>query len=77
MPVSSVVVQCLEGTADSVAVRISAFTGVEIQGVLPDGQIVAIIEADDIQNEVDLVSKLHDVIDVVTVRLAYHNFEDM
>lgn len=77
MPVSGIVVRCLEGCADAVSARITALDGVEVHGVLPDGQIVAVIEADTVQEEVDLVSRLHDVTDVITVRLAYHNFEDI
>jgi nitrate reductase NapD len=77
MPVSSVIVTCLQGRADAVAAEIAAITGVEVHGVLPDGQIVAVIEADTIQGEVDIVSNLHEVTDVVTVRMAYHNFEDV
>ena len=77
MPVSGIVVRCLEGCSDVVAERIAEFEGVEVHGVLPDGQIVAVVEADSIQAEVDTVSQLHDVKDVITVRLAYHNFEDI
>lgn len=77
MPVSGIIVRCFNGCADAVAGRIAAFEGVEIHGVLTDGQIVAVIEADTVQEEVDLVSQLHEVEDVVTVQLAYHNFEDV
>ena len=77
MPISGVVVRCMEGSAEMVVSRIGLFKGVEVQGVLPDGQIVAVIEADTVQKEVDIVSQLHDVEDVITVRLAYHNFEDI
>ncbi len=77
MPVSSVVVSCVQGQAEGVAAEIAAIEGVEVHGVLPDGQIVAVIEADTIQGEVDIVSHLHGVTDVVTVRMAYHNFEDV
>lgn len=77
MPVSGIVVRCLDGCADAVAARIAAFDGVEVHGVSPDGKIVAVVEADTVQGEVDLVSQLHDVADVVTVQLAYHNFEDI
>jgi periplasmic nitrate reductase NapD len=77
MPVSGVVVRCLDGSADVVAARIAAFEGVEVHGVLPDGQIVAVVEAETVQGEVDLVSQLHEVEDVITVQLAYHNFEDI
>lgn len=77
MPVSGIVVSCIEGSAEAVAGRIAAFEGVDVHGVLPDGQIVAVVEADTVQGEVDTVSQLHDVKDVITVRLAYHNFEDI
>lgn len=77
MPVSGIVIRCLDGCSEAVSERVSAFDGVEVHGVLPDGQIVAVVEADTVQEEVDTVSKLHEVEDVVTVRLAYHNFEDV
>ncbi len=77
MPVSSVVITCVQGQAESVAARIVALDGVEVHGVLPDGQVVAVIETDTVQAEVDVVSALHQVEDVVTVRMAYHNFEDV
>ena len=77
MPVSGIVVRCLDGSAAAVADRIAAFEGVEVHGILPDGQIVAVVEADTVQGEVDLVSQMHDVEDVITVQLAYHNFEDV
>jgi nitrate reductase NapD len=77
MPVSSVIVTCVQGRAESVAAEIAVIAGVEVHGVLSDGQIVAVIEADTIQGEVDIVSNLHEVTDVVTVRMAYHNFEDV
>lgn len=77
MPVSGIVVRCLDGCSDAVASRIAALEGVEVHGVLPDGQIVAVVEADTVQGEVDLVSRLHEDEAVVTVQLAYHNFEDI
>ena len=77
MPVSSVVVSCVEGRAEAVAVDFAAIAGVEVHGVLPDSRIVAVIEADSVQGEVDIVAHLHDVADVVAVRMAYHNFEDV
>lgn len=77
MPVSGIVITCVAGCADAVAARIAAVEGVEIHGVLPDGQIVAVVEADTVEAEVQLVSQLHEVEDVATVRLTYHNFEDI
>ena len=77
MPVSGIVVRCLDGCADAVAGRMVSFEGVEVHGILPDGQVIAVVEADTVQGEVDIVSQLHDVADVITVQLAYHNFEDV
>jgi nitrate reductase NapD len=77
MPVSGVVVRCIDSRAEAVAESISGIPGVEVHGVLPDGQIVAVIEADSVQGEVDLVSQLQECADVITVQLAYHNFEDV
>lgn len=77
MPVSGVVISCQSNCADLVSRRIMDFSEVEVQAVLPDGQIVAVIEADTVDAEVSLVSQLHEIQDVVAVRLAYHNFEDL
>jgi periplasmic nitrate reductase NapD len=77
MPVSGVVLTCAKGGTDAVVTRIFALEGVEVHGVLADGQIVAVLEADTVQAEVDLVSGLHDIEGVLAVRLAYHNFEDV
>jgi len=77
MPVSGIIITCVAGCADAVQARLAAVEGVEIHGVLPDGQIVAVVEADTVDAEVDLVSRLHDVDGVITVQLAYHNFEDV
>ncbi|MDD2856211.1 MAG: chaperone NapD [Desulfuromonadaceae bacterium] len=77
MPVSGVVLRCLEGCADSASAEISLISGVEVHGVLPEGQIIAVIEADTVQQEVNLVSEFHDVNNDITARLAYYNFEDV
>ena len=77
MPVSGIVLSCLTGRADAVALRIAALDGVEVHGVLPDGRIVAVVEAETIDGEVSLVSGLHDIEGVLSVNLAYHNFEDI
>lgn len=77
MPVSGIVIRCKNGCADTVADSIASFGGVEVHGVLPDDQIVAVVEAGTVQEEVDLVSELQEFENVITVQLAYHNFEDI
>jgi nitrate reductase NapD len=77
MPVSGIVLTCGSGTADDVATRIGTMDGVEVQGVVPGDRVVAVLEADSVDGEVSLFSRLHEVDGVQTVRLAYHNFEDI
>jgi nitrate reductase NapD len=76
MPVSGVVVSCRQDTVDQIAGELSVMDGVEVHGILPDGQIVAVVEAETVNDEVAIVSRLHEVNGVVAVRMAYHNFED-
>jgi nitrate reductase NapD len=77
MPISGIVLTCLDGCSGDVASRIADFDGVEVHGILPDGQVVAVVEAETVEGEVKLVADLHEVEGVLAVRLAYHNFEDV
>ncbi|MHB8123441.1 MAG: chaperone NapD [Desulfuromonadaceae bacterium] len=77
MPISGIVISCRGDRVEAVSTRIAAFDGVEVHGVLPEGRIVAVVEADTVQGEVDLVSELQEIDDVISVQLAYHNFEDI
>jgi nitrate reductase NapD len=76
MPVSGIIVSCHQNAIELVAEVLSALDGVDVCGKLSDGQIVAVVEAETVNDEVDIVSRLHDINGVVTVRMAYHNFED-
>jgi nitrate reductase NapD len=76
MPISGIVVSCRPEEAGGVAEKLAANQGVEVHGVLADGKIVAVIEADTIDAEVALVNGLQQVEGVISVQLAYHNFED-
>ena len=77
MPISGIVISCRGDRAEAVSARIASFDGVEVHGVLPEGRIVAVVEANTVQGEVDLVSELQEIDDVISVQLAYHNFEDI
>lgn len=77
MPISGIVVACAQDQAETVASQISALAGLEVHGVLPDGKIVAVIDTDTVDAEVELVARLHEIAGVATVNLAYHNFEDI
>ncbi|WP_136515148.1 chaperone NapD [Geomonas edaphica] len=76
MPISGIVVSCRPEEASGVAEKLAGNQGIEVHGVLADGKIVAVIEADTIDAEVDLVKGLQQMEGVISVQLAYHNFED-
>ena len=77
MPVSGVVITCRPGLAGKVSELVAAEGGVEVHGCPDEATIIAVIEADTVQGEVDTVKRLSDIDAVQTVRLAYHNFEDV
>lgn len=77
MPVSGVVICCANDKLQLLNDAISAMDGIEVHGIVPDGKIVAVIEADSVNAEVELVSRLHELDGVTSVRMAYHNFEDV
>ena len=77
MPVSGVVITCKPGLAVKVSDLVVTESGVEVHGVPDDTTIIAVIESDTVQGEVDTVKRLSDIDGVQTVRLAYHNFEDL
>ncbi len=77
MPVSGVVITCRPGLSEKLTPLVAAESGVEVHGA-PDGStIIAVIQSDTVQGEVDTVKRLSDMEGVQTVRLAYHNFEDL
>ncbi len=77
MPISGVVVSCRPGTEGRVAEQAALLPGVEVHASLPDGQVIAVIEAASVQAEVDLASQLEQLDGVISVQVAYHNFEDL
>ena len=76
MPISGVVLKCAPGTETSVAERARLFPGVEVHAVLPDGQVVVVIEAGTVKQEAERAMQLHETEGVISVQVAYHNFED-
>ena len=77
MPISGVVITCLPGSSEALTPLIDAENGVQVHGT-PDGNtIIAVIESETVQGVVDMVKRLSDMEGVQTVRLAYHNFEDL
>ena len=77
MPVSGIVLSCVAARVDDIALQLATVNGVEVHGVLPDGRIVAVIEADTVDDEVAMVTRLQEIEDVISVQMAYHNFDDL
>lgn len=77
MPVSGAVITCHPPLAPTLAKTLARPDAVEIHGVLPDGRLIAVIMADSVDGEVEIVSALLQNEGVIDVRLAYHNFADL
>lgn len=77
MPISGVIIKCQTGRADELAASLHRPGSVEIHEVVDSSTLVAVIEASTVSGEVDLTKELMDVDGVMTVQLAYHNFEEM
>lgn len=77
MPISGVVVKCRPGHEGAVAEQLRPLPGLEVHGVLPDGQVVAVIEAETVQQEAELAVQLQGLEGVLNVQIAYHHFEDV
>ncbi|NJD38536.1 MAG: nitrate reductase formation protein NapD [Geobacter sp.] len=77
MPVSGVVIRCQPGSEVQIAEQAGQLEGVEVHGVLPDGQVIAVIEAVSVNAEADLATKLQQLEGAISIQVAYHNFEDV
>lgn len=77
MPVSGIVVTCAPDNTDHVAQQLTGTQGVEVHAALPEGKIVAVLEADSFEDEMALVNRLQGLDGVVSLQLAYHNFEEL
>jgi nitrate reductase NapD len=77
MPISGVVIKCRPECTAHLEQTLARPDSVEIHGTLPDGSLIAVIEADSVEEETRIVMGLLETDGVIDVRLAYHNFEDI
>lgn len=77
MPISGVVISCQPDKADSAEDLIKKIADVQIHHRLENGSLIAVLESNSVDDEVDLVKEIMEIDGVVDVRLAYHNFEDL
>lgn len=77
MPISGIVIMCQAGRAGELATTINQMPGVDVHHVVDASTLVAVIEAPTVSDEVDLTKELMAMDGVMSVRLAYHNFEDI
>jgi nitrate reductase NapD len=76
MPISGIVIRCRPELTTALAESL-AREDIEIHGVLPEGQLVAVIESDSVDGEVEIVNSILNTEGVIDVRLAYHDFSDL
>jgi len=77
MPISSVVISCRPEKTSAVAVGLKSFPQLEIHHQLASNCLIAVMETATVDEEVSLVKEIMEADDVLDVRLAYHNFEDL
>ena len=77
MPVSGVVISCRPERTATLSETLGRPGVVEIHGTTPDGKLVAVVEADSVDGEVEIVKELLATDGVEDVQLVYHNFEDI
>jgi nitrate reductase NapD len=76
MPISGIVIKCNPAKMDELAKSLAENGMIEVHGSLPDGKIVAVIEATSVEDEVQMISNLLAIDGIIDVQMAYHNFED-
>ena len=77
MPVSGVVIKCKRGKSDSVSMMLAELPNLEIHHNVDESTLVAVVDVDSIEDELQIIGCIMKVDGVMDVRLAYHNFEDL
>lgn len=77
MPISGIIIKCQPGLAQELATSLHRTGELEIHEVVDSATLVAVIDAPTVADEIALTKELMEVDGVITVQLAYHNFEDM
>lgn len=71
MPISGLVIGCRDERSSYLANSIAKPGEIEVQGVLPNGSIVAVIEYESLEDEVAIVKTIFQTDGVTSVKLAY------
>lgn len=77
MPISGIIIKCRPEKCKELELLLNAPGSVEINHVLADSSLVAVVEAESVDAEVAIVKNLMAVDGVLDVLVAYHNFEDL
>lgn len=75
MVVSGLLINTLPKKLEQVKKGLSAIKGLEIQGIIDDYKIVAVIESKAIEDEVTISKEIEKMDGVLEVNLVYHHFE--
>ncbi len=76
MPIGGLVVSCGKGEEDRIILKILELPGVEVHGSNGKGDLVVVVEADTSRLLEEVVEAISRVDGVLTVGMAYLNFED-
>lgn len=71
MPISGLVIGCRGEKSSYLANSIAKPGEIEVQGILPNGSIVAVIEYESLEDEVTIVKNLFKTDGITSVKLAY------
>lgn len=77
MPVSGIVIKCKQGKSGAVSMLLAELPNLEIHHNVDESTLVAVVDVDSIEDELQIIDSIMKVDGVIDVRLAYHNFEDL
>jgi nitrate reductase NapD len=75
MPLSGVVIKCRPELTEGLATTLAKQETVEIHGAMPDGRLVAVIESDSLEGELEIMTNMLATDGIIDVQLVYHSFE--
>jgi nitrate reductase NapAB chaperone NapD len=74
MDISSVIVESLPAVKDNILKQMHNMPCVDVQASTPQGKIIAVIEAPDVDTAMEIHKSLWELPGVAGVQLAYHYF---
>ena len=77
MPISGIIIKYQQDKLGDLLAPLESISGLELRDRIDDSCLIAVLEAETVNQEVDTISSIMNIDGVLDVRLAYHNFEDL